>query len=143
MIGTWTEQGRMSTDDEIGGDTQAGECYSRRYTHPDRPGAVIDVHFYVIGPNARGREIQAPHPVWAVHCAAEYTVCDDVTRPGDTEQWSDTVYAAAPERETYADQDTAETGAHSLAEAFDPTVLTWDGQPFTGDAWLRAYPYAR
>lgn len=136
---TWIETGTLSTGDEIGGDAQAGECYSRRFTNPALPGARVDAHWYVIGPDARGREIGWPHPHFAVQRAATYQYAQDPARlaAGDP-QWEEPVYAGDPEPARYPDQDAAEAGARALAAAFDPAAFTWDGRP--GIDRLTAYP---
>jgi hypothetical protein len=119
-IPTWRQQGRVRTGDEVGGDQQAGECYTATFTSRELPGLRIDVHCYVLGPtDTHGNEISDPSPEWLTQVAATYH------GPGGFEQ---SVYRRHPEEGFHRDIRAAEAAAQAYAGSVDASWLTWDGK---------------
>jgi hypothetical protein len=103
---------------DVGGDRQATESYSIRYTTPDRPGALVTVYFY--GERTGRGE-------YGVTMQTEWLVCADPTDPGGTEQWSEADYHdLSPEVITSRVE--AERIAREHAESHTADEVTWDGR---------------
>lgn len=119
----WRPRGPVDDRNDIGGDYQAGKAYSRRYTSPQQPEALVEVYFY---------PEQINPARWGVRRAITYTLCADTRRPGDTEWWSDTCYDLdrEPHRALATTLADAEHAAKTEMERFDPATLNWNGERF-------------
>jgi hypothetical protein len=114
----WQRQGRVEPGGDVGGDWQATEAFSVRYTRADRPGAVVDVTFYGEDPgDGKGLRVTA---------MTETTLCTDVRDPGGTETWSDAMYRSESQR--YRTDREAERAARNAAERHQPSEIRWDGR---------------
>ncbi|MFG2001637.1 hypothetical protein ACGFNU_21045 [Spirillospora sp. NPDC048911] len=101
---------------DVGGDYQATDSFSVRYVHTDRS-AVVTVYAYGVE-RRPGR--------YSVEMQTEMTVCRDVRRPGDTEEWSDSAYAAA--RGTFNSAEQAYRAAHDAIRRHKAREIRWDGR---------------
>jgi hypothetical protein len=128
----WQQHGPLDDRDDPGGD-QAGIAYGLRFINPAVPGALLEVHFYAAyGDHAINHAINTGP--YFVRRSTTYTLCRDVDRPGDTEEWSDAYYTTLSG--PYPTVAGAETAARVLAQQFDPRSLTWNGRRFNG--WSQA-----
>lgn len=126
----WRPDGPMRHDSgDVGGDVQAGPSHSLRFVHDTIGGAVVEVYTYAARNtgNGIGRDgADEEKPFWA-DCLVQFTVCDDVERPGDTETWADVKYENA-DPYTYSTKDEADTAAQNYLARYGD--IDWDGQPF-------------
>lgn len=113
---TWKRQGHVQRGGHVGGDVQATESFSVRYTHTSRPGAVVDVYFYGVEDSGGFR----------VEAQIEHIVCEDPRRPGDTELWSNADYSRG--RDRYRTAKDAEMAARVAAERHRASDIRWDGR---------------
>jgi hypothetical protein len=128
----WQQHGPLDDRDEVSG-IQAGRAYGLRFTNPDHPGALIEVHHYAAYSES-AYNVSADQGPYYVRRSTTYLLCGDVERPGDTETWSDS-YEPAPDG-PYATVAATETAARVRTEQFQANSLTWDGQQFSG--WAQA-----
>lgn len=115
----------VTSGGDAGGDEQAGDSYSVRFTRPDLPGSLITVSFYA---SKTGRR------EYGVTRQVEWLVCADPSDPGGTEIWSDYSYDEVSPVPVGSRAE-AEALAREFAESAldDPTAYGgWDGQPDYG-----------
>lgn len=109
----------------VGGDVQATDSFSVRYTRSDRAGAVVTVYFYGIDREHR----------YAVETQIETVVCADPRDPGGTEQWSEVTYRVT-DGQRFTTPHEAELHARALAEQHTGALIAWDGLA----PWQRGRP---
>jgi hypothetical protein len=99
------------------GDSQVTDSWSRRFACDLGNGewAVIGADFYTVDYDDGEGVI--------LECQAEYVLCTDPNRPGDTEVWSDARYSEPG-------VDPTDEVARELCAAVDPGDLDWNGRPF-------------
>jgi hypothetical protein len=107
-----------ATTTTVVGDIQVGDSFSVRLFNDADPEAVVDVTAYAVAYDHSPGEFHAQVQV-------EWWICGDRTRPGDTEQWSDTRYFDIG---SYRDEPTATDHAQVIAEA----LIDRDGHPQDG-----------
>lgn len=109
---------------DIGGDRQLSESWGRRFRRdhltPDGEHVVVTVAFYI-----EAGEPGDEQPI-ALMREVEYMLCRDPRDPGSTEIWSDTRYD-----QIEFDGQPTEDDARAACATFDPTAITWDGEPLT------------
>lgn len=105
---------------DVGGDTQVGDAWSRRFAHkmPDKTIAVVEISVYV--DNREGDDGGAG-PVLMRETG--YTRCANPFNPGATEVWADYRY------ESFGGQPDPEQ-VRDVVWQFDPSEIVWDGEPF-------------
>lgn len=129
----YTEAAPLGPTDagDAGGPAQMSIAYCRRFIRPLSDGVhhgAVDVECMVI--NADDGDPDKPvRPVLAQSFG--FTVCTDPADPGGSEVQSYSAYAPDLEREPGKPEFTDED-VFALCAAFDPAVLTWDGEPVEG-----------
>lgn len=121
---TWKREGGITAGGDVGGDEQAGECYTARYLSREVPDGVIDVHCYVLGPCE-----DTPLQPWAIRWAATYTLCTDTGRPGDTETWSEVIYRRHQWTVPASSENETNAAALRALRTLEASWLTWEGAP--------------
>lgn len=137
---------------DVGGDRQVGESYSVRFVAADgrhaprAPGefGVITVYIYAV--SAGGDEPEdarngGDDAEFGVEVQAEFTLCRDPERPGDTEAWADNRVYELPG--TYDDVASADGAAHHIAHVMaagycPPEIAAWERRVRLPEA---AHPY--
>jgi hypothetical protein len=123
-----TEPRRAHRGGDIGGDTQVGEAWTRRYLWLMPGGdtfAVIDESVYVSCPP--GDNPGSPDPATlAMTRQIDYTVCTDPLDVGGTELYADTTYTPIT---WTVDRSPTEGDARAACDATDPASFDWDGAP--------------
>lgn len=108
----WMEDGTgVQPGGDVGGDAQDGQSWSRRFVHPDVPGALINVYVYASHDNP-----SRPGLEWSAALQVEYMLCTDTADPGGTEVWADYLYRTL--RMGYPSRAYAETAARRVLEEF-------------------------
>jgi hypothetical protein len=123
-MATWQPDGTGIQDGgDCGGDIQAGNSYSVRFTRRDMPGSLVTITFYPVEyDNCPGE--------FVVQRQIEWMVCRDPRDPGSTEIWSDVEYDDVSDTVSGtvagAEREACGKATYALGTADE---IKWDGQP--------------
>lgn len=121
----WVETGELANAGDVGGDSQVGEAYDRRFVHPDKPGCLITVYAYGV---AYENDAVEGGLEYGVEEMIERLICTDMADPGGTEIGSKAEYTAIDDYATLHNTEEAQQAAHKHLAELDAGDLSWNGE---------------